>query len=249
MADTNMQAQTHMLYLEDSYLREWDAKVIELIENNEKLVVLDKTAFYPLGGGQPNDEGRITMISGKYKVINVKKTDGKIAHEILPEAGSINLKIGGEVHCILDWERRYKLMRMHTAAHILSAVINKQTQALITGNQLGLDKSRIDFDLERFDREQMHAFIEMANQTIVKGGEVTAYTISRQEAESRENLCKLAKGLPPAIQEIRILKISNIDEQPDGGTHVKDIKEIGNIIFLDVENKGAKRRRIYFTLA
>lgn len=139
-------------------------------------------------------------------------------------------------------------MRMHTAAHVLSAIINQKTQALITGNQLGLDKSRIDFDLEQFDREKMHSFIDLANEAITKGGEVSAYIISRQEAESRENLCKLAKGLPPAIQEIRILKISDIDEQPDGGTHVKNIKEIGKLIYLDVENKGAKRRRIYFTL-
>ena len=236
--------QTQVLYLEDSYLKEWDAEIIEFIENNEKHVILDKTAFYPLGGGQPNDEGSITINSEKYKVLDVKRADGKIVHEIDHEG----IKIGDKVHCILDWERRYNLMRMHTAAHVLSAVINQQTQALITGNQLGLDKSRIDFDLEKFDRDQMHTFIEMANQAIAKGGEITAHTISRQEAESRENLCKLAKGLPPAIQEIRILKIKDIDEQPDGGTHVKDIKEIGKLVFLDVENKGAKRRRIYFTL-
>jgi Ser-tRNA(Ala) deacylase AlaX len=240
MADT----QTQILYLEDSYLKEWDAEIIEFAENNEKQIILDKTAFYPLGGGQPNDEGKIVVGTEEYKVLNVKKTDGKIVHELDHEG----LKIGDKVHCILDWERRYKLMRMHTAAHILSAIINQQVQALITGNQLGLDKSRIDFDLETFDKEKMKSFVEIANQAITKGGEVTAYTISRQEAESKPNLCKLAKGLPPFIQEIRILKIAEIDEQPDGGTHVKDIKEIGKLVFLDVENKGAKRRRIYFTL-
>lgn len=240
-----MNMNTQVLYLEDSYLKEWDAEVIGLLENNPKQIILNKTAFYPLGGGQPNDEGGIIVGSEKIKVINVKKAEGKIIHELEKD---VAIKAGDKIHCLLDWQRRYKLMRMHTAAHVLSAIINQQTQALITGNQLGLDKSRIDFDLEQFDREKMHSFIDLANEAIAKGGEVSAYTISRQEAESRENLCKLAKGLPPAIQEIRILKIADIDEQPDGGTHVKDIKEIGKLIYLDVENKGAKRRRIYFTL-
>ncbi len=234
---------TKPLYLEDSYAKEFDAKITS-IEGNK--IELDQTLFYPESGGQLGDKGIIIYKEGKEYQVSCKKEQGKILHYISPDING--LKVGTQVHGIIDWNFRYKMMRMHTAAHVLSSIINKETGALITGNQLGSERSRIDFDLEKFDREQLESFIGKANKEIEKGAEVSAYAISRQEAESTPNLCKLAKGLPPSIQEIRILKINNIDEQPDGGTHVKNTKEIGKLLFVSVENKGASRRRIYFSL-
>lgn len=237
--------ETKLLYLENSYLKEFDATITSI---QEKKVELDQTAFYPESGGQLGDKGAIVCNNHKYQVLNTKKEQGKAIHYLNSSDSLDELRVGDKVHCILDWPFRYKMMRMHTAAHIISGIINKEAQALITGNQLGQEKSRIDYDLEKFDREQMKVFIEKADKIAQTGMEVTSYTITRQEAESKPWLCKLAKGLPPAIQEIRILKIGDVDEQPDGGTHVKNTSEIGKIVYLDVENKGATRRRVYFTL-
>ncbi len=233
---------TKPLYLENAYQKEFDATITS-IQNND--LELDQTLFYPESGGQLGDKGTLTHNGKSYQVLSCKKEQGKIIHHLESTEG---LKINEKIHGILDWPWRYKMMRMHTAAHVLSSIINKETNALITGNQLGQDKSRVDFDLEKFDREQLGSYIGKANTALEKGAEVSAYTISRKEAESISNLCKLAKGLPLAIQDIRILKIGDIDEQPDGGTHVKNTREIGKLIFLSVDNKGASRRRIYFGL-
>jgi Ser-tRNA(Ala) deacylase AlaX len=233
--------ETKLLYLEDSYLKEWRAKIISIF-NNE--IELDQTAFYPESGGQLSDKGILVYNGKDYQILSVKKGQGKIVHHLHSADG---LRLGYQVTCSLDWPLRYMMMRMHTAAHILSAIIHKETQALITGNQLGLDKTRIDFDLEDFDRDLMQSFIEKANQEILKDHEISSFTISRKEAEASK-FCKLAKGLPPQIQDIRIIKIGELDEQADGGTHVKNTKEVGKLVFLSADNKGAKRRRVYFTL-
>ena len=139
-------------------------------------------------------------------------------------------------------------MKMHTAAHIISAIIHKKTGAMITGNQLDVKKSRIDFSLDNFNKEEIQEYIEEANNEIKKGHKVETSIISKEEAEKIKNLSKLAKGLPPSLKEIRIVKIGNIDEQADGGTHVKSTKEIGKIALVSVENKGKSNRRLYFSL-
>ena len=230
-----------MLYLKDSYKKEFKAKVIE---SNGNTIVLNETYFYPTGGGQPSDKGTIISNNKKLEVINVKKENGKIIHELDKEG----LKVNYKVKCIIDWERRYKLMRMHTAAHMISAIIHKNTGAMITGNQLDEEKSRIDFSLEDFKKELFERCIEEANAEIKKDHKIKVEFISKEKAEKRENLSKLAKGLPPDLKEIRIVKIGNIDEQADGGTHVNSTKEIGKIKLLSIENKGISNRRMYFSL-
>ena len=135
------------LFLQDSYLKESDAEVVSVKDG--KYVVLDQTIFYPKGGGQPWDTGKMIYGSDVYNVIYVGKFGGKISHE-LDKPGLIS---GEKVHCVLNWERRYRLMRNHTAAHTLAAILVKKTGALITGNQLEEDKVRFDFSLEDFDRE------------------------------------------------------------------------------------------------
>jgi Ser-tRNA(Ala) deacylase AlaX len=153
--------------------------------------------------------------------------------------------------CQLDWERRYKLMRMHTAAHIISGIMNRETGALITGNQLQPDKGRIDFSVDQFDRDKLKSYQELSNQIVNMEIEVTSEFMPREQVLKDHSMTKLAKGiehLPENIKSLRILKIGDFDIQADGGTHVKNTKEVGAITFTDFSNKGKNNRRIYFML-
>ena len=231
-----------MLYLKDSYKKVFDADINEVLES--KKIVLDRTYFYYQSGGQPSDKGTIIHNNKEYQVLDVKKEDGKIIHTLDQEG----LKVNDLVKCKIDWTRRHKLMRMHTTAHILSAIIHKETGAMITGNQLDEEKSRIDFSLDDFKKELFEKYVEEANEEIKKDHKITIKTISKEEAEKIPNLSRLAKGLPPGLKEIRMVKIGTIDEQADGGTHVSSTKEIGKIKLISIENKGKSNRRIYFSL-
>jgi len=227
------------LYLKEAYLKEFDSAVEDV---DGKYVRLKETAFYPSSGGQPSDRG--TLIGKEeYEVVDVGKVDEKIVHE-LSRAG---LRVGDRIHGIIDWGRRHRLMRMHTASHLLSAIINTETGALITGNQLGIDRSRIDFNLEKFDRDKFYKFCEKANEYIERDLPVTTYSLSRERALALPSLTKLAKGLP-TLEQVRIVEIQCVDLQADGGTHVKSLNEIGKIQIVKLENKGKNNRRIYFTI-
>ena len=236
------------LYMEDSYLKEFEATVKSVKDG--KFVVLDKTAFYPQGGGQPWDTGKMVRESdGKeFRVVYVGKFGGEISHEVeLPDEG-VTLKSGDKVRCTINWDRRFRLMRMHTAAHILFGVIRKETGAKITGNQLGIDKSRIDFDIEKFDSEKMKDYIEKSNRIVDSGLDVRIYFMPAEEAFKKPELFSLRDVLPPSVKELRLVEISGFDTSADGGTHVRNTKEVGRLVFLKAENKGRGRRRVYFTL-
>ncbi|MBC8501112.1 MAG: alanyl-tRNA editing protein [DPANN group archaeon] len=230
------------LYLDDSYLKEFDATVTKV--DGGKYTVLDNTAFYPNSGGQPWDEGVMKRDGEEFKVAFVGKFGDNISHEVDKEG----LKVGDKVHCVIDWERRYKLMRMHTSAHIVSTLIHNKTGALISGNQLGIDKTRIDFNLEDYDRDKMVEYLKEANEIIKKNIEVKSYYLPREEAMKIPSVVKLAGALPPAIDTLRIVEIGDFDTQADGGTHVKNTSEIGDLEFLKAENKGKNNRRIYYKL-
>ncbi len=236
------------LYLDDSYLKEWEADVAKA---DKKFIVLDKTAFYPKSGGQPWDIGEMVRTSDGmvFKVVFVGKFGGNISHEVDNEG----LKEGDKMKCRIDWDRRYRLMRMHTAAHVLSGVIENETGALITGNQLGTDHSRIDLNLEDFDKEKIIEYIKMSNDFINKDLPIKISYMPREEAIKDKGLFKLAgvdpeKMLPPSVKNIRIVDIVGLIKEADGGTHVKSLKEIGEIKFERAENKGKNNRRVYFTL-
>ncbi len=235
------------LYMDDCYLKEFDANVASVKDG--KFVVLDKTAFYPASGGQAHDTGKFIRKSDsqEFKVVFCGKFSGEISHEIEPVEGK-ELKEGDEIKGFIDWDRRYMLMRMHTAAHILSAVFHKEAGALITGNQLDIGKTRIDFSLETFDREKIDEYIKKSNEIVEKDIPIKIYKIPREEAEKDPSMVKLAKGLPPGISEIRIVEIEGFDRQPDGGTHVNSTKEVGKIVFLKAKNQGKANRRVYFKL-
>jgi misacylated tRNA(Ala) deacylase len=139
-------------------------------------------------------------------------------------------------------------MRMHTSAHILSAVFHQEAGALITGNQLNLDKSRIDFSLENFDREKINEYIKKANEVVEQDLPIKVYTMPKAKALTDPTMFKLAKGVPQGIENIRIVEIEGFDRQADGGTHLNSTKEVGKIVFLKAENKGKNNRRVYYTL-
>ena len=230
------------LYLTNSYLKEFDAGVVSV--EDDKYVVLDRTAFYPNAGGQLYDTGKIIKGNQEFNVIFVGKFNDEISHEV----DKPGLNSGDKVKCYTDWDRRYKLMRMHTAAHIISGVFHKEAGALITGNQLGLDQTRIDFSLENFDRDKINYYFNRTNELINKDLPIKVYTLPREEAEKDETMFKLAKELPSYIKDIRVVEIVGFDRQADGGTHVKSLKEVGKIEFIKAENKGKDNRRVYFKL-
>ncbi len=231
-----------MLCLDDSYCKECEAIVTGVKDG--KFIALDKNLFYPRGGGQPTDTGKIIRGNDEFKVVFVGKFDGKISHEVDKEG----LKEGDKVKCIVDWERRYKLMRTHTAAHVLASTMHKELGALITGNELGEDKTRFDFNLENFDREKFDQVVDKVNELLKQDVDLKVYSLPRDEAMKIEGVVKLANALPPSIQILRIVEIPGVDLQADGGTHVKNLKEVGQIELIKLDNKGKNNRRIYFKL-
>ena len=238
---------TTFLYHKDSYLKEFTAMVIETNKNEAGeavFIVLDQTAFYPTGGGQPHDTGTLTKEGKVYHVIFVGNVNGQVSHQV----DQTGLQPGDVVSCKIDWERRYMLQRMHTACHVLSSVFIKEAGALITGNQLGIDQSRIDFSLDNFDRERIQQYIARANELLTTHQDVEVSFMPRVEAEKIPELSKLAMGLKQGVSEIRVVKIGNIDSQADCGTHVHNTKEVGTIELLKCENKGKSNRRLYFRL-
>ncbi|NCN38805.1 MAG: alanyl-tRNA editing protein AlaX [Candidatus Aenigmarchaeota archaeon CG_4_10_14_0_8_um_filter_37_24] len=232
-----------ILYLSDCYLKEWDAAVAK---DNGKYIVLDQTAFYPNSGGQPCDTGTMKTENGnEYKVVYVGKFSGDVSHEV----DNGGLKAGDKVHCRIDWDRRYKLMRMHTAAHVFSRVIFDETGAVTSGNQLDLDKSRIDFTLENLDKGKIKEWEKKANEIIAGGRNLKISFYPREEAFKIPDFIRTSKLLVPEdLKTIRIVEIEGLDQQACGGTHLKNISEIGKIEVLKVENKGKNNRRIYFRL-
>lgn len=231
------------LYLRDSYLQTCSSKVVSVKDG--KFVVLDQTIFYPRGGGQPWDTGKLMRASdGKeFPVVAVVKADGNISHEITGEG----LKEGEAVECKIDWVRRHKLMRMHTAGHVLGSIMYGKG-LLITGNQLDVDKTRFDFSMENFDKTAFQSLVDEANGAIARNLDVEITFLPREEALKVAGAVKLAVALPPDVPELRMVKIGDVDYQADGGTHVKNTSEIGKIVFLSAENKGKSNRRIYYGL-
>ncbi|MGV8141480.1 MAG: alanyl-tRNA editing protein [Candidatus Woesearchaeota archaeon] len=246
--------ETKLLYLDDSYAREFDAKIIDVIEisvsENDTTTqaiyfVLDQTLFYAKGGGQPCDIGVVERSGVSYPVFEVIKREGRVLHKV--DRGG--LKIGDEVHGTIDWNRRHMLMRMHTASHLLDAVLYRDGKILVTGNELGIDKSRIDFNMPEFSMDKVQEYVNEANRIIAKDLAVKNYYLSREEAFKIPGIVKLAGALPPDIPILRITEIVGLDIQADGGTHVNSLGEIGKINILNIENKGRERKRICYTLS
>jgi Ser-tRNA(Ala) deacylase AlaX len=228
------------LYQKDCYLKESRATVESV--KDDKFVVLDKTLFYPNSGGQPHDTGMLIRDGQEFPVVYAGRFGGAISHEVAM-SGLIK---GDRVKMVIDWDRRYIFMKYHTACHILSAIIHNETGAQISGNQLGEEKTRVDFSLENFDREQIRSYEAMVNGIIDKGLPVNIEILPRDVAFRIPSVVKLKDAFPPDIEEIRVITISGVDRQACGGTHVANTGEIPHIEIFKAENKGKNNRRIYF---
>ncbi len=235
---------TKLLCLDDSYLKECSA-TITAIDGNR--VELDQTVFYPTGGGVPCDKGFLKKGETAFSVTDVKKDreTSKVWHFLDKADG---LAAGDAVSAEIDWEYRHKIIRMHTATHVLAAAMHEKGFQL-TGNQIGADQTRVDFNCETgAEKEAIEQGIAFANEQLQKDVDLKIYTLPREDAFRIPGIVKLANVLPPAVTELRIVEIPGIDIQADGGCHVKNVKEIGQIKLERIENKGAKNKRVYFGL-
>ncbi|MBD3190354.1 MAG: alanyl-tRNA editing protein [Candidatus Heimdallarchaeota archaeon] len=234
--------QTELLYMTDSYLKEFDATIKAISENGLKLY-LDKTAFYPGGGGQPNDTGKIIVNSKEYEVTNVGRDKEKGIYHQLNQP--VDAKVGDQLKGQISWERRYTVMKYHTALHILCGLIWKEFGAEVTGGKMYLDKARMDFNLEDFSQEQVQYIEKRVNEEIAADRKIRINILPREEAFKIPDLIRTKINLlPEHIKEVRTVEILGLDLQADGGTHLKSTKEVGNVRIVETINKGKENKRI-----
>ncbi len=233
---------TELLYQTDSYLREFDATVTAALDE-ERAVVLDRTAFYPGGGGQPHDLGRLSAGDRAWAVTKVEKRGPDVLHYL--EGDGPLADRGERVHGAIDWDRRYRLMRTHTAMHVLCGVIWREFGAQVTGGQMYLDRARMDFELEDLNPERVRLIEERANAAIAAGAPVSVALLPREEAFRIPDLIRTKINLlPPGIAEVRVVKVGALDTQADGGTHVADAREVGGIRVVGTRSKGKINKRL-----
>jgi len=240
---------TKLLHFTDAYLKECVSVVTKVSEfDGTHLIELDQTVFYPSSGGQPSDTGTVVAADGTvYAVSSVYKFQGAIPHTV----DKSGLQVGDTLTCKINWAERYCNMQFHTAIHVVTRLIEKDTAIKVSSNNATLDKARIDFTLENFDREYLQSFEKLANDILKKNLPVSKYSITRDEAQKTPEIFRLLKGFDESISEIHIVQIGPdtdiFDRGACGGAHVNNTSEIPEIKFLKAENKGAKRRRLSFT--
>jgi misacylated tRNA(Ala) deacylase len=236
---------TKLLYQADSYLQTFSAE-ISAVDHENHGVVLDQTAFYPGGGGQPSDFGTLTVGEQTLQVKRIKRIGGKLVHQLegdpLPETGS-------QVQGHIDWEHRYKLMRTHTAMHILCGVIFRDYGASVTGGNMDPLKGRMDFEFETMQRELVDEINAHINVEVANARPVSWRELPREEAFQIPDLIRTKINLLPAgIKMVRVVEIEGLDLQADGGTHVRNTAEVGSIRVVDYKSKGKINKRIYVEL-
>ena len=238
---------TELLCQQDSYLKEFDATITG-VDAESRTVILDRTAFYPSGGGQPCDVGLLTVNGTAYSVTKVKKQGADALHYL---GGDAELPdVGASVHGVIDWERRYQLMRTHTAMHILCGVVFRDYGALVTGGNMDPLKGRMDFEFETMRKELVAEIEEAINVEAQKGHEVKVNILPREEAFQIPDLIRTKINLlPEGIKEIRTIEIVGLDLQADGGTHVKNTAEVGKLRVINYKSKGKINKRIYVEVA
>jgi misacylated tRNA(Ala) deacylase len=230
---------TELLYLTDSYLREFTAKVAG---GDADGVVLDRTAFYPQGGGQQSDTGRLLDDEGhEYVVKKVRRIKGRVVHAIAGEPP----QVGADVRGVVEWDHRYKLMRTHTALHILCGVIWRDYGASVTGGNMEPLKARMDFELESMTSAFSEEVEAKINAEVAAARPVRIDILPREEAFQIPDLIRTKINLlPESIQEVRVVEIEGLDLQADGGTHVANTKEVGRIRVTGHESKGRINKRL-----
>lgn len=236
---------TELLYQDDSYTQAFEAKVLAL-DNDNHGVIIDRTAFFPGGGGQLPDFGTLTGEDQIFKVKRVKKISGKLVHLI---EGEHLPKVGSQLQGQIDWEHRYQLMRTHTAMHILCGVIFRDYGASVTGGNMEALKGRMDFEFETMQRELVDEINANINAEVSNARSVSWRELPREEAFQIPDLIRTKINLlPKGIQQIRVVEIEGLDLQADGGTHVRNTSEVGTIRVVDYKSKGRINKRIYVEL-
>lgn len=236
---------TDCLFRDDSYLKECQARVVAVTDQGG--IVLDRTVFYASSGGQPGDTGTLTAADGtRIPIATAVYTDAaksEISH--VPAAGSPALKVGDTVTAAIDWDKRYARMRMHTALHLLSAVL----PYAVTGGSVGESESRLDFDIPEAGLDK-DAITAKVNEMIASDAAVSSRWISDAELAANPGLVKTMSVQPPmGTGRVRLIEIANLDLQPCGGTHVRATKEIGAVRVTQIEKKGKQNRRVRLALA
>ena len=227
-----------ILCYKDSYLKQCKSKVNEV---NDYGVILDQTVFYPGGGGQPSDKGRLKIDNNEFVVKNLKKIDGQIVHVIEGPKPEVGL----EVDSIIDWDHRYKLMRTHTALHILCGVIWRDYGASVTGGDMKPLSGRMDFELDQMSVNFSKEVEQKINKEIELSRNIKVYDLPRDEAFQIPDLIRTKINLlPKGINEIRIVDIEGLDLQADGGTHVHNTSEVGYIKMTGHQSKGKNNKRL-----
>lgn len=238
----------HLLYQTDSYLRTFEATVAA-VDPGAHAVVLDRTAFYATGGGQPHDTGTLHQGAWRAEVIDVRKSGGGALHVLaegasLPEAGSM-------VEGRLDWERRYALMRMHTALHVLCGLVYRDYGAKVTGGNMTPDHARMDFEMDssEFTPERVAEIEARANDELRAERDVKVQILPRDVAFAIPDLIRTKINLlPEGIDNIRTVEIVGLDLQADGGTHVHNTREVGALKVIGTRSKGKSNKRIEIAL-
>jgi misacylated tRNA(Ala) deacylase len=245
---------TQLLYHTDSYCKEFDARVTGFDAEN-RAVILDATAFYPGGGGQPCDFGTLAVNGTTYMVSKTKKQGADVLHFIEGDAlhssdalrsSDALPKVGDQVHGSIDWERRYQLMRTHTAMHILCGVVFRDYGAQVTGGDMDPLKGRMDFEFEHMQQELVREIEERINAEVAAARPVSVKILPREEAFAIPDLIRTKINLlPEGISEVRTVELSGLDLQADGGTHVNNTSEVGRLRVVDYKSKGKINKRIY----
>lgn len=237
---------TELLYHTDAYLQEFDANVVSVLQE-ERAVVLDSTAFYPGGGGQPCDFGSLSVAGVVYPVTKVKKQGDDVLHFLggtapLPAPNSAS-------RGTLDWARRHKLMRTHTALHVLCGTVFRDYGAQVTGGDMEPLKGRMDFEFETMKGELVREIEAAVNKEVAEARKIRVKILPREEAFQIPDLIRTKINLlPEGIPQVRTVEIVGLDLQADGGTHVRNTNEVGHIRVVDYKSKGAINKRIYIEI-
>ncbi len=234
---------TEELFLRDSYLREFDA-LVERLAGRE--VILDRTAFYPGGGGQPPDRGTLGVGPVRASVVDVRREGREIIHVLDNPIPDTVRDLRGE----LDWERRYAHMRHHTALHVLSGVIWRNFGAKVTGGQMRADRARMDFSFPgEWTTDVVGEIERLTNEALASARSVKIYRLPREEALKNPDLIRTQVNLvPERVKMVRIVEIEGIDAQADGGTHVANTREVGTLEITNHKSKGRQNKRVEFVL-
>ena len=233
---------SELLFREDAYLKDCTARIVAADEHG---IRLDRTVFYARGGGQPGDIGTLVSDDGRtVEIIDTVKGEGLDEINHMPEDGAPLLSVGTEVTATLDWDRRHRLMRMHSCLHLLSAVVD----GAVTGGQVGTDKSRLDFDLPDTALDKQ-AITDVLNRLVAEDHPVTSRWVTDDELDAQPDLVKTMSVAPPrGAGRVRLINVADVDLQACGGTHIARTSEIGKVRVTKIENKGRHNRRIVVAL-